>query len=77
MHLSDDWDRFRPMAQVPIMGHDVLALRQRFLEDLRSKRLQTKTMYLRAMRTFPRYLGPAPDIGVDASFRPPPSRRSQ
>ncbi|HDZ52231.1 MAG TPA: integrase, partial [Sulfitobacter litoralis] len=41
----------------------VPALRQRFLEDMQIKGLQSKTqtMYLRGMRDFTRFLGHAPD----------------
>lgn len=49
----------------------VPALRQRFLEDMQIKGLQPKmqTMYLRGMRDFARFLGPAPDSATPEELR--------
>ena len=49
----------------------VLALRQRFLEDMRIKGLQpkTQTMYLRAMRDFTPYLGHSPVSATPEELR--------
>ena len=49
----------------------VSALRQRFLEDMRIKGLQPKTltMYLRGMREFTRFLGHAPDSASPEDLR--------
>ncbi len=49
----------------------VPALRQRFLEDMRIKGLQSKTqtMYLRGMRDFTRFLGHAPDSATPEELR--------
>jgi site-specific recombinase XerD len=49
----------------------VPALRQRFLEDMQIKGLQSKTqtMYLRAMRDFTRFLGHAPDSAPPEELR--------
>lgn len=49
----------------------VPALRQRFLEDMQIKGLQTKTqtMYLRRMRDFTRFLGHAPDTATPEELR--------
>lgn len=49
----------------------VSALRQRFLEDMQIKGLQSKTqtMYLRAMRDFTRFLGHSPDTATPGELR--------
>lgn len=51
--------------------HYVPKLRQRFIEDMQIKGLQSKTqtMYLRAMRDFTRFLGHAPDSATPEELR--------